>query len=128
VAALGGKVYAAGGRTAGIDTNLAVVEVYAPATRRWTRLRPVPSPRGGTGLAAAPGRLFSVGGERPGGTIASVWVFDVATGRWQRLPDLPTPRHGLGVAVLDGRLYAVAGGKEPGLFVSGANEILDLGP
>jgi hypothetical protein len=92
------------------------------------RLRPVPSPRGGTGLAAARGRLFSVGGERPGGTIASVWAFDVATGRWQRLPDLPTPRHGLGVAVLDGRLYAVAGGKEPGLFVSGANEILDLGP
>jgi N-acetylneuraminic acid mutarotase len=115
-----------GGRRAGIDTNLAVAEVYAPGERRWRRLAPVPEARGGTGLAAFGGRLFSVGGEEPGGTIASVFALDLGTGRWERLPEVPTPRHGLGVAVLDGRLYAIAGGTEPGLFVSSANEALPL--
>jgi hypothetical protein len=68
-----------------------------------------------------------VGGEEPGGTIASVYRFTVATRRWQRLPDLPTPRHGLGVAALAGRVYVVAGGPMPGLSVSGANESIAVG-
>ena len=72
------------------------------------------------------GRLVSVGGEEPGGTIATVYGFDPARGRWQPLPDLLTPRHGLGVVALGGRVWAVAGGPKPGLSVSGAVE--SLGP
>jgi hypothetical protein len=70
--------------------------------------------------------LISVGGEAPAGTIASVFAFDPAARRWQRLPDLPTPRHGLAVVGIGSRVYAVGGGPRPGLFVSGANESLDL--
>ncbi len=36
----------------------------------------VPTPRGGTALAAVAGRLVSVGGEEPAGTIASVFAYD----------------------------------------------------
>jgi hypothetical protein len=68
-----------------------------------------------------------VGGEEPGGTIASVYAYKVAAARWDRLPDLPTPRHGLGVVALRGRVYAVAGGPTPGLAVSGANESIAVG-
>jgi N-acetylneuraminic acid mutarotase len=127
VAALGGRLYVAAGRKAGLDTNLTTFEAFDPATRRWQTLPPVPGARGGTGLAGTTGRLVSVGGEEPGGTIASVYRFTVATRRWQRLPDLPTPRHGLGVAALAGRVYVVAGGPTPGLSVSGANESIAVG-
>jgi N-acetylneuraminic acid mutarotase len=123
--ALGGRVYAIGGRLAGYDTNLPTVEAYDPRSRRWRPLPDLPDPRGGTGAAAIAGRVVSVGGESPAGTHASVWALRPG-GRWSRLPDLPTPRHGVGVVVLAGRVWAVAGGPEPGLTVSGAVESLPL--
>ena len=125
-AALGGVVYAVGGRQAGYDTNVATLEAYDPRTARWRRLPPIPSARGGTGAAALAGRIVSVGGEEPPGAIAAVYAFDVRARRWSRLPDLPTPRHGLGVVALGGKVWALAGGPEPGLTVSGTVESLAI--
>jgi N-acetylneuraminic acid mutarotase len=122
-ATLGRRVYAIGGRLAGLDTNLATVESLVVGATRWRAEPSLPRARGGTGAAAVGGRIVSVGGEEPGGTIAAVYSFDPRTRSWSRLPDLPTPRHGLGVVALSGRVYAVAGGPQPGLFVSGANEV-----
>jgi N-acetylneuraminic acid mutarotase len=127
VVAAAGAVYALGGRTAGFDTNLGTFEIYDGKVRRWRPLPPVPEPRGGTGAAVLGGRIFSVGGEAPQGTIPSVYAYRIASGRWERLPDLPTPRHGLAVAAVGMHLYAIAGGPQPGLHVSDANEALALG-
>lgn len=124
VTALGGVVYAIGGRTAGLDTNLLSFESFRPGERAWRRLQPVPDARGGTGAAGLAGRVISVGGEEPGGTIAEVLAYRIADRRWVRLPDLPTPRHGVGVAAFRGRVYVIGGGPEPGLTVTSANEAL----
>jgi non-specific serine/threonine protein kinase len=96
------------------------------ARGRWSALPPIPAARGGTGVAPLGGRLVSVGGEEPAGTIAAVYAFDPRTRSWAQLPDLPTPRHGLGVVAVGGRVWAIAGGPEPGLTVTGAVE--SLGP
>lgn len=127
VTSLAGTVYAVGGRTAGIDTNLLHFESFRPGDRRWRRLQPVPDPRGGTGAAALVGRVISAGGEEPDGTIEEVLEYRIAERRWVRLADLPTPRHGVGVAALGGRVYVIGGGPEPGLTVSSANESLAVG-
>jgi N-acetylneuraminic acid mutarotase len=127
VTAAGGRVYAIGGRTAGYDTNLALVESWRPGERRWRLEPPLPEPRGGTGAAAVGGTIVSIGGEAPSGTLAHVYTFDVARRRWSGLPDLPTPRHGLGVVAVRDTIYVLAGGPEPGLHVSAANEALRLG-
>jgi len=127
VTALAGTVYAVGGRTAGLDTNLLHFESFRPGDGAWRRLQPVPDPRGGTGAAALAGRVISVGGEEPGGTIEEVLEYRIAERRWVRLADLPTPRHGVGVAALGGRVYVIGGGPEPGLTVSAANEALAVG-
>lgn len=124
VAAVRGRVYALAGRLAGLDTNLRILQRYAPASRRWVRLPPVPASRGGTGAAGSGRLLVSIGGEAPTGTISSVYAYDVVTRRWRRLADLPTPRHGLGVVTMGQRVYAIAGGPRPGLTVSDANEAL----
>jgi hypothetical protein len=126
-AAAGTRVYALAGRSAGIDTNTGRFEAYDPAKRRWSQLAPVPQARGGTGAAFVNGRIVSVGGERPQGTIRSVYAYELATRRWRRLADLPTSRHGLGVVAYRSRVYVVAGGPEPGLTVSGAAESLLVG-
>jgi hypothetical protein len=123
-AAVRGRVYAIGGRLGGLNSNLTTVQSLAAGARRWRSEPPLPQARGGTGAAALPGAIVSVGGEAPDGTIARVYRFDVALRRWRRLPDLPTPRHGLGVVAFRGDVYAIAGGPRPGLFVSGANEVL----
>ena len=124
VTALGGKIYAVGGRTAGFDTNMARVEVFTPRTGRWSRLPRVPGKRGGTGAAGTGRWIVSVGGEAPQGTIRTVYRFDVTRRRWTRLPNLPTARHGLGVAAVGGKVYVLGGGTSPGLSVSQANESL----
>ncbi|HET9461567.1 MAG TPA: kelch repeat-containing protein [Gaiellaceae bacterium] len=124
VTALAGTVYAVGGRTAGLDTNLLTFESYRPGDRAWRRLQPVPDPRGGTGAAALPGIVVSAGGEEPGGTIPEVLAYRLSQRRWVQLDDLPTPRHGVGVAALEGRVFVIGGGPEPGLTVSSANEAL----
>jgi non-specific serine/threonine protein kinase len=122
VTAAGGRVYALGGRRTGLDTNLATFESFTPGARGWLVLPPLPGPRGGTGAAASAGRIVSVGGEEPDGTIGSVYAYGLAARRWVRLADLPVPRHGLGVVALRGRVYAVGGGPQPGLYVSDATE------
>jgi N-acetylneuraminic acid mutarotase len=126
VAATGGRIYAVGGRSAGLDTNTRLAETWRPGERRWTRLPPVPDARGGTGLGAGGGKLVSAGGEKPTGTIPTVYSYDIAQRRWTKLPDLPTPRHGLGVSILDGRAYVIAGGRVPGFAVSDVVEIIEL--
>jgi N-acetylneuraminic acid mutarotase len=123
-ATLGGKVYAVAGRLGGIDTNQTRLEVLSSGS--WRAVAPLPEARGGTGAAAVAGRLVSVGGEAPSGTIATVYAYTPASNRWQKLPDLPTPRHGLAVVALGKRVYVIGGGPRPGLFVSDANEALDL--
>jgi N-acetylneuraminic acid mutarotase len=126
-AALRGRVYAVAGRLGGIDTNQNLVQAHTPGTRSWSAVTPVPEARGGTGATAVAGRLVSVGGEAPAGTTATVFAYEPGSRRWERLPDLPTPRHGLAVVAVGARVYVIAGGPRPGLFVSGANESLDLG-
>ena len=126
VTSLGGRVYAVGGRLAGADTNLRLLEAYAPGAKRWQRLRPVPGPRGGTGAAGLGRWLVSAGGETPSVTIRTVYRYDVLRRRWSRLPSLPTPRHGLGVVAFGRKVYAIGGGTTPGLAVSSANESLTI--
>jgi len=127
VATARGRVYAIAGRTSGLDTNLELVESWAPGELRWRRETPVPEARGGTGAAAVGRAIVSVGGEAPGGTIRAVFAYDVVRRAWRRLENLPTPRHGVGVAAFGGSVYVIGGGPEPGLFVSSANESLRVG-
>ena len=128
VTSLAGTVYAVGGRTSGLDTNLLHFESYRPGEKSWARLAPVPDSRGGTGAAALLGQVISAGGEEPAGTIAEVLAYRVAARRWARLDDLGTPRHGVGMAALGGRVFVIGGGPEPGLTVSSANEALKIEP
>jgi non-specific serine/threonine protein kinase len=126
VTAARGRIYAIAGRTTGLETNFTLVESWAPGEKRWRQEAPVPDARGGTGAAVVGGRIVSVGGEAPGGTVRTVYAYDVAKRRWSKLPDLRTPRHGVGVAALSGAVYVIGGGPHPGLYVSDANESLNV--
>ena len=127
--ASGGRFYVLAGR----DTqNFTAAARYDPSRRKWERLPPLHTPRGGIASARLKdGRIVVFGGERlePGGTtIAEVELFDPRTRRWSSLPDMRTPRHGLGGAALGRRVFAIEGGPTPGFAFTPTIEYLDVPP
>lgn len=119
-----GRVWLLAGRTGGLDTNLATVDLVEGD--EVGEIGELPTARGGlAGFAHPQAGACGVGGEEPDATFAEVECID-ADGATQTLPSLSEPRHGLGAAVVDGVAYVVLGGPEPGLHVSGAVEALPL--
>ena len=125
-AALGGKLYMAGGR---VDHEASSGKFfrYDPASERWEELPDLPlGPTSSAAVVAAGGKVVVIGGddelgwEGGGGWVTpSAWAYDPRTNRWQRLPDLEIERHAHGGAVTGGRIYAIAGSPCPGLQPDG---------
>jgi hypothetical protein len=72
------------------------------------------------------GRIHVLGGESTAATFDANEAYDPKSRRWLSMEPLLTARHGLGAAVVGGRLFVIGGGPEPGLSVTGANEVLLL--
>ncbi len=124
-AALGGKIFALGGRTLGNDTNMSQVEVLDPAKGRWEQAPPMTRARGAFAAAPLGGKIYAFGGEEPGATLDTVDVFDPATGRWDEMHlVMPTARHGLAAVPYKNRVYVIGGGKRTGFSVSDQVEVL----
>jgi N-acetylneuraminic acid mutarotase len=128
--ALEGRIYVIGGRWSGAG-NLGTLEVFDPATGRWSEGQPMPTPRGGLTAAALGGRIHVTGGEAfgsgPSCTFAQHEVYDPADGSWTSLEPLPTPRHGLASATAGGRWHVIGGGtKAAALTLVSASDRLEI--
>ncbi len=104
------------------------VEVYDPATDRWTIKPPLPARRHHAGAAAVGNRLYVVGGFTTSflsiwSPVPSVYAYDPSSESWTEVAPLPTARGALAVAELGGKLYAVGGYAEGGN--TGALEVFD---
>ncbi|HEY0817743.1 MAG TPA: kelch repeat-containing protein [Rhizobacter sp.] len=123
-AVIEGRLYVVGGRQAlkqpdgsMRQVNVPALEVYDPATDRWTSRAPMPQAQGGLAAASHAGRLYVFGGEQwvpERKVFADAWVYDPAHDRWAALPPLPTPRHGLGAATVGDRIHVFGGGTRVG--------------
>jgi hypothetical protein len=115
VAAVGGRIYAAGGQDGG--TSFGDFAVYFPEEDRWQELPPMPTARNHLGAASVGGLFYAVGG-RAGGLRGALERFDPgsgdpALGRWQTLSPLPTPRGGIAAAAAGGNIYVFGGEGNP---------------
>jgi N-acetylneuraminic acid mutarotase len=137
-AVIGGRIYVVGGRQALKQpdgslrqVNVAVLEVFDPATGEWSTRSPMPQAQGGLAAAAHGGKLYVFGGEQwvpQQKVFADNWVYDPATDRWSTLPPLPTPRHGLGAATVGNRIHVFGGGLQVGgNAATDLHEVLVLG-
>ena len=128
VAALGGRLYAAGGRN-GRDFTLAVFEEYDPQARQWSERPPLPTGRSGIAGAAVSGRLYVFGGEgnpaHPQGIFDNVEAYEPSSQSWTLLAPMPNPRHGIAAGVADGRIYLPGGATVQGLGATALNEAFD---
>lgn len=119
-AALDGKIYVVGGfekPSLGNVMNFAItrsVEVYDPATDRWTAKSPMPAGLHHVGIGVVGGRLYVIGGYSKSGLsvwnpVATVYAYDPAADSWTERPPMPTARGALSVAEHEGKLYAIGG-------------------
>lgn len=119
-----GRVWLLGGRTGGLESNLATVDLVEGG--RVAAIGELPTARGGVaGFFHPEAGACAVGGEAPQATFAEVECLDAA-GQTRALASLGQPRHGLGAAVVGDVAYVAMGGPQPGLTVSDAVEGLSL--
>ena len=134
-----GKLYVIGGRYTNRTSNynLDVNEVYNPKSDSWNSLEPMPTKR--SGLAAAPsspvdGDIYVFGGEYPFHHNTSDTTYDVTekynpqTNKWTTEQPMPSARHGFACVIDTNRIYLLGGGPEPGMSVTGVNEIYEVPP
>jgi hypothetical protein len=110
VAVYDGRIYYAGGLHDGSAVDW--FDVYAPATRTWTALDPMPRKRDHFQAAVVDGRFYAIGGRNTAidATTRFNDVFDLGTGTWSQGTPLPTPRGGFAAAAV-GREIVVIGGE-----------------
>jgi hypothetical protein len=107
--ALGGKVYAIGGRDS--STALAGMESYDPATHLSTAMAPLQTARMSLAAAAVGGKLYAMGGgvNLGGPALGSVEEYDPLANSWAYRAPLPTPRMMLAAASMNGQVYTFGG-------------------
>src|SRR5438128_5369508 len=93
--------------------RLARAAAYNPATDKWRRIAPLPSPRGGAN-AVWDGREILVVGGAAGRVAARVgFAYDPATNRWRRLPPMDSGRIGAAAVWTGSRLLLWGGTTSP---------------
>ena len=110
----GGKIYVFGGQKGydGALTPLATVQIYDPATDRWSLGRDMPEPRSHAEHSTFEyaGRAYVIGGHREHNAARStVYRYDFAADRWDALNDLPDRRISPTAAVVGGKVLVTGG-------------------
>lgn len=116
VVAIETTLYVVGGEDVSGPTNSVLAfdtalrdQPVAGKIAQWAQKAPLPEPRANLALAVLDGKIYAVGGERGGTTVAAASVYDPATDTWSALPPLPEGRTNLAAAGAGGKLYAVGG-------------------
>jgi hypothetical protein len=129
--AIGGKLYAIGGRTnVTLDPMTAANEVYDPATNTWATRKSMPIPRAAMASGTLHGRIQIWGGEtavgNPNATAAGVFKqgheYDPKTDSWITIADELTPRHGTEGATIGNKIYVPGGAVHQGDAATDVND------
>jgi N-acetylneuraminic acid mutarotase len=109
LAAVGGKLYAIGGRFNTFEYNTNLLDIFDPAKNYWKSAKPMPTARSGMAVSVLDEKIFLFGGERLGGTFSQVEAYDPAIDTWAELIPMPMSVHGTGAATIGSIIYIPAG-------------------
>lgn len=128
--AVGGTLYATGGRSTNIGALQGTVYAFTPGAQAWEAKAAMPTPRGGTACGVVGDRIIVVGGEGNGaaqsGVFPEVESYDTTTDTWTEHDPMVTPRHGMGAAVIGASLYVPGGATVQAFGAVDTFEILTL--
>ena len=107
VAVVSGKVYAIGGSNG--NGELALNEMFDPATNRWSARTSMPTARTGFAEAVYNNKIYVIGGSVGDSFLGNVEVYDPVSNTWQTMASMPTPRADLSANVVNGKIYLFGG-------------------
>src|SRR5579871_1784306 len=115
--AVGGKLYAIGGRIGaafiGLASDTDVVEEYDPASDLWRIKARMPTPRSALAGGVYEGRVYVAGGEmqdmQKSATFRAFEGYDPASNTWTVMPPMPVSRHGMAGGVAGNQIHLVSG-------------------
>jgi N-acetylneuraminic acid mutarotase len=119
-AAVGGVMFAVGGRNTQISNLNGRVDAFSPGSDAWESRAEMITPRAGGAGGVVHGEIIVVGGEgNPAagtrGVFAEAEAYDPVADSWRSLPAMPTPRHGMQGAGLGDALHVPGGATAQGL-------------
>ncbi len=89
-------------------------------------MAPMPTARGGVGLAVVSGKIYAIGGLNGNNVpVSTTEEYDPQTNGWTSRMPMPTPRSGFAIAVYQNRIYVIGGTVGSGYV--GNNEVYDTG-
>jgi N-acetylneuraminic acid mutarotase len=90
----------------------------------WSTMSPMPTARGGFGIAVVNGKIYAIGGlNTDNQALNTVEEYNPLTNEWSSKMSMPTPRTGFATAVYDNKIYAIGGTVGNGYV--GNNEVYD---
>ena len=89
----------------------------------WTSLAPMPTARGGLGVAVANGKIYAIGGLSDDLPVNNNEEYDPVTNQWTEKMPTPTARSGFAIAVYNNKIYVIGGTVGNGYV--GNNEVYD---
>ncbi len=115
-ALVGERLYVLGGFN--LLTNVPTDELlaYDLAKRSWSKLAPLPAPRGGHAAVVLDGRIHLLGGGNSVSTLADHDEYDPATDKWTKRAALPRSEGSPAAVVFEGKLWAIGGRSGPADF------------
>jgi N-acetylneuraminic acid mutarotase len=91
----------------------------------WTALSPMPTPRGGFGVAVVNGKIYAIGGLTDNDNAVSITEeYNPAKNEWVTMAPMPTPRSGFAVAVYQNKIYCIGGTIGGNAYIPN-NEVFD---
>jgi len=95
----------------------------------WTTQAPMPSARGGLGVAVVNGKIYAIGGLSNNIQLAVNEEYNPVTNTWITKAPMPTARSGFAIAVYQNKIYCIGGtvgdGETPVSGFTGVNEVYD---
>jgi N-acetylneuraminic acid mutarotase len=83
--------------------------VYGMNENSWTPKEPMPTARGGLGVAVVNGKIYAIGGFDGNKQLAVNEEYNPVTDTWTTKTSMPTARSGFAVAVYQNKIYCIGG-------------------
>jgi N-acetylneuraminic acid mutarotase len=103
------------------------VPVANAGENEWTTMSPMPTTRGGLGVAVVNGKIYAIGGVNNDTQLAVNEEYDPTTDTWTNRAPMPTARSGFAIAVYQSKIYVIGGtvGTGENVAFTGVTEVYD---
>ena len=75
----------------------------------WTSMAPMPTARGGLGVAVLNGKIYAIGGLNGDVPLSTTEEYNPVTNQWTTKAPMPTHRSGFAITVYKNKIYVIGG-------------------